>query len=124
MSPSSDPLFPILGGTDNPSGSTASTNPGGGVMTNPAGRIPTTSPAFNSTLSGGSDVVLPAGMAAIPTSGAGFEPADLAAFGEDPSAGVTHEADGTLHVSGEGETAGAQAVTDERAPSAFPEPTP
>lgn len=121
-----DPLTPILGGTDNPGGSTAGNNPGGGVLTEPAGGPPSgaAQTAFISKLGGGSDVVLPAGMAAIPASGAGFEAPDSGAFGEDPSGGVTREPDGTLRIHGEGETAGAEAVTDERAPSAFPEPTP
>ncbi|GAC1530009.1 MAG: hypothetical protein NVS3B1_22110 [Marmoricola sp.] len=123
MTPTSlDPLFPILGGTDNPSGSTAMSNPGGGVSLTPAGRPNSQSTAFYGA-AGGSDTNL-GGLAAVPVSGAGFEPADPGAFGQDPSGGVSRAADGSVRVSGQDEQAGTMETSPGISPTAFPEPTP
>lgn len=112
-----DPLYPYLGGNDNPSGRTDHGNPGGGVLTEPAGRPLTPTPYF--LYGGGTDTVL-GGLAAVPPSGDGFEPADPGAFGEDPSGGVTLEPDGSIRISGENEQAGAEATTSGQSPAAFP----
>lgn len=116
-----DPGFPYGGGTDNPSGSTASTNPGGGVGVE-TGRPFTKGPAFYSTLGGGSDTNL-GGLAAVPVSGAGFEAsADYGnerATGEGP--GSTTD---PTREPGQDETAGATEVTPGTSPSTFPEPNP
>lgn len=117
MSNGLDPLTAILGGTDNPSGRTDAGNPGGGINTEPAGRPLT--PTAGLVFGGGTDTAL-GNLAAVPPSGAGFEPADPAAFGEDPSGGVTLEPDGTIRISGENEQAGAEATTSGQSPVAFP----
>lgn len=113
-----EPTYPYSGGTDNPGDNTAIA--GGGVQTETG--APVTGVLHPSIVAGlavgGSDYSLPAGMQAVPPSGAGFESAvdrGVDPGGPDPITGRSP---------GQDETAGETETTPDLSPSAFPEPNP
>lgn len=136
-----EPNFPYSGGTDNPGDDTSKA--GGpsnvaavetslltfaGSTTN--GSIPSQALASSverhpplpaGIAQGGTDTVLPAGMQAVPPSGANFGSA--VDRGVDPEGGID-PLYGTPREAGQDETAGATETTSGAAPSAFPEPNP
>jgi hypothetical protein len=119
-----EPNYPYSGGTDNPGDNTAlaggpsnfaSTETGAPVLIETPVHLP---PGLAAT---GSDTVLPAGVQAVPPSGAGFESG--ADYGEERSADSGFvEPDGRQ--AGQDETAGATETTSDKSPGAFPEPNP
>jgi hypothetical protein len=133
-----EPNFPYSGGTDNPGDDTSKA--GGGVQTETApltlagswtnGSIPSQSLTSSverhvalpvGIAAGGTDTVLPAGVQAVPPSGAGFGSA--VDRGVDPEGGVDPISGGPRE-SEQDETQGATETTSGTAPAAFPEPNP
>jgi hypothetical protein len=118
-----EPTYPYGGGTDNPGDNTAL--PGGPsnvaaveTGTPPTalihGAIPPTLPQAQT------DTILPAGMQAVPPTGAGW---DVDNRGDDTGS-PTIESDGSVHEPGQDETLGESETTSGDAPAAFPEPNP
>lgn len=118
-----EPTYPYGGGTDNPGDNTAL--PGGPTnFAQTETGVPALAllfPPINGT-PGHSDTVLPAGMQAVPPSGAGFDSDDFQ--NESDTGGVTRDPDGTIRESGQDEVAGGTETTGGDSPAAFPEPNP
>lgn len=120
--------YPYGGGTDNPSESTAYTNPGGpsDVAAVETGTPPTHvlhPPIVAGLPQAGSDTTL-GGLQAIPPSGAGFEAPDGTLIWTDTGGVTVDPVTGNVRVPGQDETVGESETTTGVSPTAFPEPTP
>lgn len=117
-------VYPYGGGTDNPSESTAYSNPGGGAG---AGSLETGAPfqtgfklSYPSTITANSqDTVLPPGFSNVPLLAAGFSASTDR--GVDPEGGVD-PLTGAPREAGQDEVPGATEVTTGTTPTGFPQP--
>lgn len=116
-----EPNSPYGGGTDNPGDNTALA--GGGVQTETGAPLtaqrPVPIPAV--LAQGGVDTVLPAGVQAVPPSGAGFE--SSTDYGNERGADPGGP-DATGREPGQDETAGETETSPGQSPTSFPEPNP
>lgn len=130
-----EPTFPYSGGTDNPGDDTSHAGGPSNVAATETAPLTLSGPSMTASIdrhpalpvglaAGGSDTVLPAGMQAVPPSGAGFESG--ADYGEERSAdtGGVVAPGGAVRVPGQDETAGETETTPDTSPAAFPEPNP
>lgn len=129
------PRYPYGGGTDNPSESTAYTNPGGPTGVESTETAPLTTNGLSLTASVPRHPGVLPGISASGTDTPTTHPNDVigltpASIGEsavdrgaDPEGGVD-PLTGAPREAGQDETAGATETTSGSSPAAFPEPTP
>jgi hypothetical protein len=130
-----EPSYPFGGGTDNPGDDTSKAGGPSNVAATETAPLTLTGPSLTASVErhaalpvglaqGGTDTVLPAGVQAIPVSGAGFESG--ANYGEERSAdtGGVIAPGGAVRVPGQDETVGETETTPDTSPPAFPEPNP